>query len=53
MYTSAELQLLRQSLDMIAIQGKDAKSIASLQIKLEQHILSLQEESQVSKSEED
>ena len=30
-----EIQLLRQSLDVITINGKDAKMIANLQIKLE------------------
>jgi hypothetical protein len=53
MYTIAELQLLRQSLDMIAIQGKDAKAIANLQIKLESNILSIEETSQETQLEED
>ena len=53
MYTIAELQLLRQSLDMIAIQGKDAKSIATLQTKLETHILSMEETSQETQLERD
>jgi len=38
MFNSIELQLMRQSLDVITIVGKDAKTVASLQIKLEQAI---------------
>jgi len=33
--TIAEVQAIRQSLDQISIVGKDAKFLASLQIKLE------------------
>ena len=33
--TLAEVQAIRQSLDQISIAGKDAKFLASLQIKLE------------------
>ena len=33
--TLAEVQAIRQSLDQISIVGKDAKFLASLQIKLE------------------
>jgi hypothetical protein len=33
-----EMQLLRQSLDVITIAGKDAKTVANLQIKLEKVI---------------
>lgn len=33
-----EMQLLRQSLDVITISGKDAKPVATLQIKLEKVI---------------
>lgn len=40
--TLSEIQLLRQSLDVITITGKDAKLIASLQIKLETEIQSIQ-----------
>lgn len=40
--TPAEIQLLRQSLDIITISGKDAKAIANLQIKLESEIASIQ-----------
>jgi hypothetical protein len=36
--TIQELQLLRGSLDVITLAGKDAKFVASLQIKLESEI---------------
>lgn len=36
--TVNEIQLLRQSLDIITITGKDAKFIASLQSKLEREL---------------
>lgn len=36
MFTLIELQLMRQSLDVITIVGKDAKTVANLQTKLEQ-----------------
>ena len=36
--TPQEISILRQSLDVITITGKDAKTIASLQIKLESEI---------------
>ena len=36
--TIGEIQLLRQSLDIITINGKDAKVVASLQSKLEQEL---------------
>ena len=36
--TVSEIQLLRQSLDIITITGKDAKFIASLQSKLEHEL---------------
>lgn len=42
MFNLIELQLMRQSLDVITIVGKDAKTVANLQTKLEQII---QEES--------
>ncbi len=38
MFTLMEMQLLRQSLDVITIAGKDAKTVANLQIKLEKVI---------------
>ena len=36
--TVSEIQLLRQSLDIITITGKDAKFVASLQSKLEHEL---------------
>ena len=42
MFNIVELQLMRQSLDVITIVGKDAKTVATLQTKLEEAI---QEES--------
>jgi hypothetical protein len=41
--TEAELQVIRQSLDIIQIAGKDAKFLANLQIKLEQDISKIQQ----------
>lgn len=38
MFNIIEMQLLRQSLDIITITGKDAKTVATLQIKLDQLI---------------
>lgn len=38
-----EIQLLRQSLDLINISGKDAKFVANLQVKLEQELTQIQE----------
>ncbi len=38
MFTIIEIQLLRQSLDIITISGKDAKTVANLQSKLEEAI---------------
>ncbi len=40
--TLSEIQLMRQSLDIITISGKDAKALASLQAKLESEIESIQ-----------
>lgn len=40
--TLVEIQLLRQSLDVITISGKDAKAIANLQLKLEGEIVAIQ-----------
>jgi len=37
-----EIQLLRQSLDLISISGKDAKFVANLQVKLEQELAQIQ-----------
>lgn len=38
MFNIVELQLMRQSLDVITIVGKDAKTVANLQTKLEEAI---------------
>ena len=38
MFSIVEMQLLRQSLDVITIAGKDAKTVATLQTKLEKII---------------
>jgi hypothetical protein len=40
--TVAEIQLARQSLDVISISGKDAKLVATLQIKLETELTQIQ-----------
>jgi hypothetical protein len=37
-YTLNEILLIRQSLDIIPITGKDAKYVTQLQLKLEKHI---------------
>ena len=42
-FTLNELQVLRQSLDIVTITGKDAKFIASLQIKLESEMQQITE----------
>ena len=39
-FTPGELSLIRQSLDMITISGKDAKFVAQLQSKLEEALIS-------------
>jgi hypothetical protein len=41
-FTLGELTLLRQSLDVITIAGRDAKTIASLQTKLEMEMQAIQ-----------
>jgi hypothetical protein len=41
--TLGEIQCLRQSLDVISISGKDAKFVATLQVKLEREIAQIQE----------
>ena len=41
--TLGEIQCLRQSLDVISIRGKDAKFVATLQVKLEREIAQIQE----------
>lgn len=38
MFTAQDLSVLRQALDTITLTGKDAKYIASLQIKMEQEL---------------
>lgn len=49
-FTIPELKVLRQSLDMITLTGKDAKFIAGLQAKLEQEIAQVSEmQSQIAK----
>lgn len=40
--TPSEIQLLRQSLDVISIAGKDARLVANLQIKLESELHAIQ-----------
>lgn len=42
--TPGEVSLLRQSLDIISISGKDAKFVAALQIKLEEAMIPPNEE---------
>ena len=44
MFTREELQVLRNSLDIIDIKGSNAKFLAALQIKVEQEFIKLQEE---------
>lgn len=54
-FTVQELSIIRQSLDVITITGKDAKLIAGLQIKLEseiQEILRMLESEETKKKEE-
>ena len=38
-----ELQFLRQSLDLVTIKGTDAKFLASLQIKIENELVEIQQ----------
>jgi hypothetical protein len=40
-FTQQELSVLRQSLDTITLQGKDAKFVATLQVKLESEIVEI------------
>tara|TARA_R110002126_G_scaffold79812_4_gene198045 strand:- start:1180 stop:1419 length:240 start_codon:yes stop_codon:yes gene_type:complete len=53
--TVNEIQLLRQSLDIISIKGTDAKFLANLQIKLENELIQIQEilKQEESKKQED
>ena len=41
--TVNEIQLLRQSLDIISIKGTDAKFLANLQTKIENELIQIQE----------
>jgi hypothetical protein len=41
-FTLGELQIIRQSLDVISISGKDARILAALQIKLESEMQNIQ-----------
>jgi acid phosphatase family membrane protein YuiD len=41
--TSTEIAFMRQALDLVQISGKDAKFLASLQIKLESEYAQIQE----------
>ena len=50
-FTLGELALLRQSLDVITITGKDAKFVASLQTKLEMESQAIQNMLQQSEAE--
>lgn len=45
-FTSEELSILRESLNVITIKGSDAIKIASLQVKLEKSIMELQKAEQ-------
>ena len=40
-FTPQEISILRQALDIITITGKDAKTIAGLQMKLESEIAAI------------
>jgi len=48
-FTESELQIIRQSLDIIQLYGKDAKLIANLQIKLEQTLIEINQKLSSSK----
>jgi len=39
--TQQEISVLRQSLDTITLQGKDAKFVATLQVKLESELIEI------------
>lgn len=47
--TEVELQVTRQALDIIQLNGKDAKLIASLQTKLENSILEITQRKETGK----
>jgi hypothetical protein len=42
-FTVNELLFLRQSLDLVSVQGKDAKFVASLQMKIESEVGQIQQ----------
>jgi hypothetical protein len=42
-FTVNELLFLRQSLDLVSVQGKDAKFVASLQMKIESEVAQIQQ----------
>jgi hypothetical protein len=44
MFNQEELQVLRNSLDIIEIKGSNAKFIAALQLKIEQEFTRIQQE---------
>ena len=44
MFNKEELQVLRNSLDIIEIKGNSAKFVAALQIKIEQEFIKIQKE---------
>jgi hypothetical protein len=44
MFNQEELQVLRNSLDIIEIKGNNAKFIAALQLKIEQEFTRIQQE---------
>ena len=48
-FTEVELQVTRQALDIIQLNGKDAKLIASLQTKLENAILEISQRKEIGK----
>ena len=41
-FTVNELNFIRQSLETVTIQGKDAKFLATLQVKIEQELIEIQ-----------
>jgi hypothetical protein len=42
-FTVNELLFLRQSLDLVSVQGKDVKFVASLQMKIESEVAQIQQ----------
>jgi len=51
MFTREELQVLRNSLDIIEIKGSNAKFIATLQFKIEQELTKIQKKLETGPSE--